>query len=190
MSRITKYDREQMVEAIVKHGFEKQLAQVNASLDLLGDKFYADIFGPVQKHIAALPKGFAYVGRSFNVNVNGQRRKIQMTESKRLPHRCGEWSHDVAVLEDSHTLVLELNQLTSKKEKIEADRGAAKRNANAVLESVTTYKKLWQVWPESHEILKGFDVAPTEPMLPSAPIKALNSALGLPSGAAIVGGVR
>lgn len=181
MSRITKYDREQMVEAIVKHGFEKQLAQVNVELSKLADEFYADIFGSVQKHIDALPKGFSYAAKGFNINLNGQIRPLCMTESRRLPHKASYSRDTIAAFEDSHHLAVELNKLTDKKSKIESERNAAKRNANAVLESVTTYKKLWQVWPESHEILKGFDVAPTEPMLPSAPIKALNSALGLPS---------
>lgn len=190
MSRITKYDREQMVKAIAKHGFEKQLAQVDSELVALADKFYTDIFGAAQKHIKALPKGFCYSSSSFNINVNGQNRPLSMSENRSLPYRASYSRETIAVYEDGHELVVELNTLTNKKEKLVSERKAAERNANAVFESVTTYKKLWQVWPESHEILKDFDVAPTEPMLPSAPIKALNSALGLPSGAAIVGGVR
>lgn len=182
MSRITKYDREQMVKAIANHGFEKQLAQLNAELVALADKIYTDIFGAIQKHIKALPKGFCYSSSSFNINVNGQNRPLNMSEKKTLPYRASHSRETVAVYEDSHELVIELNALTNKKEKLESERKSAERNATAVFESVTTFKKLWQVWPESHEILKGFDVAPTEPMLPSAPIKALNSALGLPSG--------
>lgn len=181
MSRITKYDREQMVKAIAKHGFEKQLAQVGSELIVLADKIYTDIFGAIQKHIKALPKGFCYSSSSFNINVNGQNRPINMSEKKPLPYRASHSRETIAVYEDSHELVVELNTLTNKKEKLLLACKDAERNANAVFESVTTYKKLWQVWPESHEVLKGFDVAPTEPMLPSAPIKALNSALGLPT---------
>ena len=181
MSRITKYEREQMVEVVLVHGFSEKLAAVNAELSALGDKIYAEIFKESLKHIDALPNDFAYSSRSFNINVNGQVRPIRTTGHKRLPHNASYSRDFIAVMADAHELVVELNQLTDKKEKIEAAKRDAKRNAIAVLDSVTTYKKLWQIWPESHEILKRFDRAPTEPMLPSAPIKDLNSALGLPT---------
>ena len=51
---------------------------------------------------------------------------------------------------------------------------------NAILYSVQTFKKLWEVWPASKSLLEKFVSKPTAAMLPAIQFDKVNAALGLP----------
>jgi hypothetical protein len=63
---------------------------------------------------------------------------------------------------------------------VESQKEDAKRKATAVLERCTTFKKLWETWPESHAILKHFDQPTGAIHLPAIPMPELNKVFGLP----------
>lgn len=65
-------------------------------------------------------------------------------------------------------------------EDFDIKRKQMSREINPVLESVHTFKKLWEVWPESKSLLEKFEEKPTIAILPAVQVNKLNVALGLP----------
>ena len=65
-------------------------------------------------------------------------------------------------------------------EAIISEKSAFKNEMDAVICSARTFKKLWQIWPECHEILGEFEPMAEKIMLPALQTDRLNKMLDIP----------
>lgn len=62
---------------------------------------------------------------------------------------------------------------------LEKQRNSMRSEVQALLDSVQTFKKLWEVWPESKTLLEKFEEKPAIAILPAVQVQRLNEVLGL-----------
>lgn len=79
-----------------------------------------------------------------------------------------------------HPLADEFYALEKRREELENRAKVIKAQVWAVVDSVTTIKKLLEVWPEARELLPP-DEQPVITNVPAVLITSLNSAIGLPT---------
>lgn len=181
MSRITKDLRERMLKELVHHGYANAIKAADDAVKAVGDKVWEDIYADQISHMMALPSGFMRTDSSINVNWAGQRRHIRFSESKRVAekHHSGCWSTVAKVYESHSGLMARYDNAQTALDDVTSKRDAAKRQAEATLNSVTTFKKLFEIWPDCRPLLEKFDEEkPTYAM--TVPVAQLNAAFGLP----------
>lgn len=79
-----------------------------------------------------------------------------------------------------HTLTKEWDAINAEQKIINDIRDNISVNTWAILESVTTDKKLIEIWPESFELIPKSVASPTI-NLPTTDVKTLNDMIGIPS---------
>lgn len=181
MSRLTKTLRENMLKAVLAHAFnEKETAAEKAKRDA-GEKIYADIYS---KHLIAmesLPKGWLEKSSAIEIAVSGQRHRVYLNESRLIGRgHDGRYSMPKLYVGDEQ-VVIDYLETVSNVDAIKKQRSNMSHEVQAILESATTFKKLWEIWPESKCILEKFETKPTVALLPAIQIEKVNSALGLPT---------
>ena len=177
MQRLTKYDRQKMVDAAIERAFgqrEKDLANLE---DALLEDLYLKAFGRVKMSLVssvaeqwigswAKEHRFEVGGMTFSIrgkNLRPQPRSsypVARINDEVLKNRC------IAVTERRAALKKEIEQ--------------AKNATAALLGSVTTLKKLKEVWPEGKEIWSLIEDKPARVQLPAVSIDQLNEVLRLP----------
>ena len=132
----------------------------------------------IAKIIAALPEHLRedmYAGprtASITAAFGGQRRYINQWEGYR-PAKSG------LMLAADHPLSIRIEQLDAEERTINEQRQSLRADVRAAVNSVTTVKRLLEVWPEVKELLPTY-AAPTK-NLPAIKVEALNAAIGLPT---------
>ncbi|MFH0362018.1 Nmad5 family putative nucleotide modification protein, partial [Escherichia coli] len=90
---------------------------------------------------------------------------------------------DKCMFSAEHEITKRFDEICALQQKLEAKKKDIESNVWAALNSVTTVKRLIEVWPESKELLpKEADKASTA--LPALRVEDLNKMIGLPSEAA------
>lgn len=178
MSRLTNQIRQSMLKAVLEHAFSEKIAQAKADLIVAGDALYMDHHGEHLKIMQKLPASFLYKQGRMDTNIGGQRHVVQLSESKPMSY---ESNCSRIVFEADNPAAIAWLQANEKVGDAINQRDAMSREVNAVLESVHTFKKLWEVWPESKSLLEKFEQKPAIAILPAVQVAKLNSALGLPT---------
>ncbi|QVJ12920.1 hypothetical protein [Pseudomonas phage PSA20] len=177
--RLSNYIREQVRDAILAHSFSDREKALDAREKELALEFYNDLYPEaIRAHMYALPNGFLEVRSSIRVQVVGESyHSLDLPEKKRVAD-C--WSHNPGkVYEADHPLGEKLRTYLKDRAQFKREREEAKTGAWAVLESVTTVKKLIEVWPEVEQFARPFAVESPSRAI-ALPIKDLNARLGLP----------
>ena len=177
MSRLTKQLREKMLETVLDHAFDVKQKQAKAELIAAGDALYMNHHGEHLKTMQKLPASFLYKQGRMDTNIGGQRHIVSLSESKPMSYESN-YSR-IAFLADNPVAIAWL-QANDKVNDTKNQRNVMSREINAVLESVHTFKKLWEVWPESKSLLEKFEQKPAIAILPAVQVNRLNAALGLP----------
>lgn len=182
MARITKALRENMLKVLSNHGFEKAHVEAYKTMLAVGDKVYADVYAEHLAAMQSLPNGFFYRRREFKIVCGGRYFQVEFSNAKPIPYNHDIYSGNGAVAkiyDAGDKLITEYEHAFEALKEVKRARSAAKDQANGVLESVTTFKKLWEVWPDCRPILESFDQeSKTYPV--SIPVQSLNAAFGLP----------
>jgi hypothetical protein len=100
------------------------------------------------------------------------------TEAERLIPFSDYGGRCVKQYEATHDLAERFAALEQRWSQLEADIRAAQRAARAAMDSVTTVKRLIEVWPEVAPFVQHYENKPNT--LPAVPRSDLNVALGLP----------
>ncbi len=181
MARITKELREKMVTALLVHGFAAALKKAKSETYAVAEKVYADVYADQVAAMNSLPDSFFKKRREFKIVYAGQYFRVEFAESKAMPE-C----HDVygggavaKIYDAGHALMVEYEAAVQGVREVEKARHAARLQAIGVLESVTTFKKLWEVWPDCRPILECYDQEKKAYPV-SIPVQSLNAAFGLP----------
>lgn len=177
--RLTKQLREAMLNTVLDHAFLDKAKQAKDSLLAAGDNLYIDYHGDHLKTMQKLPTNYLYKKSRMDTNIGGQRHIVHLGESKPMSY---ESNHSRIVFQADNTIAIAWLRANDNVNDINKQQDSMRREVSAVLESVHTFKKLFEVWPECKPLLDKFEQKPTIAILPAIQVKSLNEKLGLPSG--------
>ena len=181
MSRLTKSLREAMLETILSHAFDAKQKNAKQQKIIAGEKVYQDIYGSHLIAMESLPKGFLPKSSAFYVAISGQTHTVQCSENRLIGKgHYDKWSDRAKLYVGDERVAIEFQKAVELCNDLESQRKSMSREISPVLESVHTFKKLWEVWPESKSLLEKFEEKPTIAILPAVQVNKLNAALGLP----------
>lgn len=182
MSRLTNQIRQSMLKTVLNHAFlaiEESAKRVKFAA---AENIYADVYGAHLNAMQSLPKGFLLKNNYIYVGIAGQVREIGFSESRVIgyKHDSRNSSDKAKLYVGDEPVVLDWLKAVDACDDVKNRREAMHREVNAVLESVQTFKKLWEVWPECKTLLEKYEQKPTIAILPAIQVDRLNAALGLP----------
>lgn len=181
MSRLTKQLRDKMLETVLDHAFTAKQQAANKNKIAAGEKVYTDIYGPYLIAMESLPKEFLPKASSFYIAIGGQKHKVDLTESRLIGRgHYDRYNSGAKLYVGDEPAAQEFMKAVEAVSDIKAQREQMHREVSAVLESVHTFKKLWEVWPECKSLLEKFEDKPAIAILPAVQVNRLNAALGLP----------
>lgn len=188
MSRLTKQLREAMLDSILSHAFGEKRADTLKIKNICAEKVYSDIYG---KHLIAmesLPKGFLAKSSIFYISIAGRSHIVRLSESRLIGNKHDNSYYKAKLYAGDEAIAIEYQKAVDACDDLETQRKQMSREITPVLESVHTFKKLWEVWPESKSLLEKFEAKPAIAILPAVQVNKLNVALGLPVSEALVRG--
>lgn len=180
MSRITSNQRDNITNAILKHGFEDKEKEIN----LERQKLHLDILEEVvpkniRQLLRALPEGVAHESNSFQAWLDSDTLYwAQFDQTKRLPFSL---IMGAAYPTISKQMAEAVRKFQKKSGSLSRQYSDAKKQITTMLKSCSSLKSLVKAWPEIASIVEklypGLDEAR---QLPVVPIQKLNHQLGLP----------
>ena len=181
-TRLTNSDRDRIWRAIKAHAFEKRKAKIEAKKQELSLIFYEDVYSKEdRKHMYALPENAMSSSTYFYVNIAGMKATLHLESSKRIfKDHHHSWCTAKAYPSD-HPLAIKWLELENEEKAFNKEVSDRECEVRAILNSVTTVKKLKTIWPECAP----FCPAETDGGRPGARLPAvipttLNKNLGLP----------
>lgn len=214
--RINAFIRDNIIAALLKQGFESQTRELIIVGQRLADEVFIDLVGKANiKRLNELPKGWVPSISYFTVNCEGQKHKMgfngqvsfgagdtnllktidrdwlktQKFAERRIPYTKLErfsTSSTLGSLTADNELCQRVQGLAQDREDLKEQYKAARRQALATLKSVTTIKRLIDIWPEVEPYASPFEFGkgsnPTSSAL-TLPTAQLNEMLGLKSAA-------
>ena len=181
MSRLTKQLRESMRDTMLNHAFNAKQDAAEKAKIMIGEQIYNDIYGPYLIAMESLPKRKLPKSGYIYIAIGGQKHKVNFSENRLVGYHDWEKYYEGAKLYVGDEPVAQAFLKAVKDvDDIKSQREAMSREVTAVLDSVHTFKKLWEVWPESKSLLEKFEQKPTIAILPAVQVHRLNAALGLP----------
>ena len=178
MSRLTNDLRKRMARCVLDNAFAAQQKEFDQNLRLAGDKIYDDIYGDHQKAMKSLPEEWLNTSNYIRIAIAGQTHDVFFTDSRLIGHEH-YWEKPKLYVGDEQVCIDFLKALDVA-EDMKKQRKAMEREVNAILHSVQTFKKLWEVWPASKSLLEKYVSKPAVGMLPAIQFDKVNAALGLP----------
>lgn len=197
MTRLNSYLRDEILKnAIAKSPVPAEETALDSEYYALAEAFRVESLGgpkkvaeiehlvqEIEKLRAQLPESLREndpVARTdyemYRMNLGGLRVRLNFGPSLEERRICPS----EVVFAADHPLVLQFGQLENRKADLKSKRGTLKQQVQAVLASVTTVKKLLEVWPEAKELLPQ-NVEEAKPQLPALPIADVNALIGLPT---------
>lgn len=177
--RINTYMKETVVTRLMDHAFAQREEALLEEWHALGDAVYKDLYPEeVLTKMKALPAGFLPVDDDVRVSFGGDFTRVYFGENRLLSY--GHRSNAARVYDDKHPLSVRHAAYRSAKNQLEEEQSKAKSSAQAILDSVTTLKKLIEVWPEVEPFVEDFKQTSSGRYLPALPVQDLNARLGLP----------
>lgn len=178
MSRLTKYLREAMVKTLVNHAFNEKIAVARKELVDAGVALYMSHHADHLKTMQKLPKSFLYESKYFDTNIGGQRHQVQLDEYHLMTY---ESNRGRVAFDANNPVAIAFLKVNDRVNDLDKQRDQMIREVSATLDAIPTFKKLWEIWPESKSLLEKYEQKPTIAMLPAIQVSRLNTALGLPA---------
>lgn len=172
--------KDTIIKRLLKHGFDEREKALRVEENSLGDAVYKDVYSlEIRRLMDDMPRGFllekdvlrvSFEGNGFCYITFGEYRRISKS------HECNA----AKVYDSKHPLSKRYYDFEKRKSALKDEKQTARSNARAVLDSVSTLKKLIEVWPEVGPYVEDFEPSATgKAMLPALSLKNLNEALGL-----------
>ena len=210
-ARLTKSIREALLKKLIRRAFQDRAQEMVDRCSAFAVKVYEDAMGPHLKSIRSIPDGWLPSDDDVKVQIAGDVTRLCFNGSMgsggldmsmreagaeeatvpgsvkgsfnrpNLPYPAKFRGQCVKVYDATDPIAQEHMELTRDLEDFQAEVRAAKRAAKVAMESVTTVKKLIEVWPEVEEFAKDYLVnGERKAILPAIPRAELNAKLGLP----------
>lgn len=180
MTNLTKAIRENMRKAVLDNAFNEKQDAAKAELQAAGLALYMAHHEQYLPIMEQLPKGFLYCSSYFDTNIGGQRHNIYFEEPKPMTY---ESNNSYIIFDANDPVAIEYLKANDKVNDIDSQRNKMWNKVTAILESVRTFKKLWEVWPEAKPLLEHFEKKPPAAYLPAIQFDQINAELGLPPAA-------
>lgn len=177
MSYLSQATRQTMREAVLNHAFQAKEEAAKNELIAAGVALYMSVHADYLPAMRKLPSGFCYKSSNFKVNIGGQAHDAWLDEARLMAHQSYNGRYPI---EANNPFGIAYLQANDKKKDLEKQRKSMSNQVTAILESVRTFKKLWEVWPEAKPILEKYEAKPPAAYLPAIQFDKVNAALGLP----------
>lgn len=197
MTRLTNEIRDKIINnAITKAIGERETVQLKAFADKFSDELVKTALGDklddltkiekdIKKLIDKIPEEFRTYEDEYHVikydvvrlNIAGQAVDWGFDEPRIFPRNT--W-RDRYVIPQGHALVGMMDNYRAEQKAISDIKTNVRENVRALVYSVTTVKKLLEVWPESLELIPS-NVEKPIVQLPSIKIEQLNALIGVPT---------
>lgn len=195
-TRITAGLRDHIVAGLLRHRFNLEQLAINEEQERINKRAaertqgaYEMVFTEAErKRLAEAPEGWYPEVDSVRVQVEGGKvEEVEFETSKRVPYEVedGGWRHITAIVSlDNHYFqvnreVAEMREaLDQRRQKLSEDKATLRNRAVAVIESVTTVKRLLEIWPELHDFLPEENAGPSGDV-PAIMVSDLNEQFGL-----------
>ncbi len=187
--------------AIEKAGINKLQNEINKRRNSLAVKAHASSHGGPEKYkiIQSILDG---VRESMKTLESDYKISIRMTTSNSsegysfggcrdtLSYGSDKNGEDLSLYSASwenrlfaadHPLSVEWNEIRQHQEVLSSQKEKVTQAVTAAVNSVTTVKRLLEIWPEAAELLPD-DVEESKPSFPAISVDDLNAIVGLPSG--------
>lgn len=197
MTRLTNEIRDKIINnAITKAIGERETVQLKSFADKFSDELVKTALGDrldsltkiekdIKKLIDKIPEEFRTYEDEYHVidydvvrlNIAGQAVDWGFDEPRIFPRNT--W-RDRYVIPQGHVLVGMMDDYRAEQKAISDIKTNVRENVRALVYSVTTVKKLLEVWPESLELIPS-NVEKPIVQLPSIKIEQLNALIGVPT---------
>lgn len=199
-TRITAGLRDHIVAGLLRHRFNLEQLAINEEQERINKRAaertqgaYEMVFTEAErKRLAEAPEGWYPEVDSVRVQVDGGKvEEVEFETSKRVPYEVedGGWRHITAIVSpDNHYFqvnreVADMREaLDQRRQKLSEDKATLRNRAVAVIESVTTVKRLLEIWPELHDFLPEENAGPSGDV-PAIMVSDLNEQFGLKAAA-------
>lgn len=177
--RLTNEVREQIQNAALTASFKKETEALAKQESKLAALCYKSLFlASARTAAAAMPKGWISQANGFLLNVGGE--QIRLTSKELFLVPTTHHHHESYVLKNAD-LAAEVRAWAHAKEDVRNRRKQAGAALNGMLLSVSTIKKLFEVWPEGQAFYKNCAPSPTN--LPAVHVGEVNKLLNLKAAA-------
>lgn len=197
MTRLTNEIRDKIIDnAIIKAVGDRESVQLKSLADKFSEKLIETAVGDkaeeltkvdqnIKDLIASIPSDFRiyendmHLNRDKYVRLNIAGQAVDWEFDKEEIFPVTNW-RERYVIPQGHELVSLMEDYRAEVKAIDDIKSNVRENVRALVYSVTTVKKLLEVWPESEELIPQ-NVAKPSIQLPSIKIEQLNALIGVPS---------
>ena len=178
MSRLTNYTREAISSAAIKAAFTPRENDFSADEDALAREAYAAVYPADEvKKAMSLPENWLRRDPCLYFNVNGLLIELCTTDNHLpVPYRCHRSQGSIP----EGDLAERITAHAMAKEALRDEKRSARIKLDAMLSSISTVKKLQEVWPEGAQFYAKFAEKPAA-LPPAIRVEDVNAALGLES---------
>lgn len=175
--RLTETLRSKIRNRMIEHRFTAEQKALDEAFTKLSDDVYRDVFSDTDRRkMQRLPEGWLPERDELAVKFGTAFTHIKFDSARRVPDSMDSFSRAAKVYPASHALTQRYDQLSKRRSDLDTAMVEARRQIWGALNSVTTLKRLHEVWPESKQFTADLDPRPT---LPAVPVKTLNKMLNL-----------
>lgn len=169
-----------ILDRALKHGFEKNRELLKRAEKAFGEMAYNDIYSKkVRDLMQALPTGYLPETSNLLCRFGSTEGRLSFEKEKRVPAKHDRYSAVAKIFPGDHKLTQQYLDLSKQQKELNAQYKETREQIKAILYSVTTLKRLQEVWPECEPFIKDMLIT-KKPALPAVPVKEVNKSLGLP----------
>lgn len=174
--RLTKEIREAITSKILKHTFDARFADLSTEESAIAEAVYADLYpDTVLNQMKAMPSGFLPTYNELRIRFTNSYSYLKLGEYRLMADiHHGKW----VTYDADHPLTERWFQFENAKKSLNNERDNLSSHIRAVLASITTIKKLIEIWPEIKEFAEPFEKESVVTAI-SFPIQELNARIGL-----------
>lgn len=173
--RLTKSFRNSVIKALEDQAFKERQEALKVEFNAIRDAVYAEaIPQEVIEATKKVPKELLNIADSFRVRFGSDWEWFTFDKGSVLPNQSGA----LAFYDATSSMAKRYFRYNKEMAKLHAERSAAKNKARALLNSVSTLKKLKEVWPEVSDTADSVLGEPKESSLPVS-VTSVNRAFGL-----------
>ena len=177
--RLTIALKDSIVRAALDFRFAEEEEQLLRDRKEFGDRCYLHVYDEKAREIMGMAQHYFY-GRAFDMDASIRMyfggRNVSLPMSKERPFFSVDPEEANKVLND-HPLAIEFDRLQGRKENLREEKKEIRAYIRQVVNSVSTTKKLLEVWPDCEPFIEQAVPAVAPMHLPAIKIKDLNRKL-------------
>ena len=140
-------------DRLMAHAFDKRKAELLVKEHQLADALYNHTYSKeLQELLAKVPNSFLCMNKQMGVSLRfcGKYFYVRMSEERPT-------NTNVFVCEADHPLITQVTNCLDEHKALQEERESASVQINATLSQVKSFKRLWEIWPESKSLLQDLE---------------------------------